>query len=468
MGGLFGVVSKKDCVSDLFYGTDYHSHLGTRYGGMAVRGENGIKRAIHSIENSYFRTKFEPELPGFQGQAGIGVISDTDPQPRFMGSHLGTFGIVTVGKINNMEALVRRAYAGRRYFTDSTGGAINPTEMMANLICEEDNFENGIRKAQEAVEGSCTLLVLTPEGIYAARDRLGRTPLAIGRRNDALAASSETCAFPNLGFETEYFLGPGEIVFIDPEGYETRVQAGTRMQICTFLWVYYGYPASEYEGVNVELARNNCGASLARRDATDIDFVAGIPDSGIGHAIGYATERKIAYRRPFVKYTPTWPRSFMPQNQRMRDLVARMKLIPVRKLIEGRRLLFCEDSIVRGTQLQDTIKVLYGCGAREVHMRPACPVLIHPCEFINFSASRSTLDLVGRKVIYDLEGAHPRDLSPYARSGSEQNLAMIEGIRKRIGLTSLKYQRLEDLVQAIGLAGEKLCTHCWDGSSYYR
>jgi amidophosphoribosyltransferase len=467
MGGLFGIVSREDCVSDLFYGTDYHSHLGTRYGGMAVRNTKGIERSIHNIENSYFRTKFEAELPGFHGGTGIGVISDTDPQPLFMGSHLGTFGIVTVGKINNIDALVRRAFSRQRYFSNTTGGSINPTEVMATLICEEENFEDGIRKAQEAVEGSCTLLVLTDRGIYAARDRLGRTPLAIGRRNGALAVSSETCAFPNLGFETERFLGPGEIVLLTPEGYEIRVPPGPRMQICAFLWVYYGYPASEYEGINVEHARNACGAALARSDDIAVDCVAGIPDSGIGHAIGYATARNLPYRRPFVKYTPTWPRSFMPQNQQMRDLVARMKLIPIRKLIADRRLLFCEDSIVRGTQLQDTIQILYDYGAREVHMRPACPVLIYPCEFINFSASRSTLDLAGRKAIHDLEGGEPTDLSAYAGAGTEQNLAMIDGIRRRLRLTTLKYQRLEDLVAAIGLPKENVCTHCWDGSSYF-
>ena len=466
MGGIFGIASKEDCVSDLFYGTDYHSHLGTRYGGMAVRNGKGIERSIHNIENSYFRTKFEPELAGFHGGNGIGVISDTDPQPLFMGSHLGTFGIVTVGKINNIDALVQRAFDRRRYFSDTTGGSINPTEVMATLICEQENFEDGIRNAQEAVQGSCSLLVLTEKGIYAARDRLGRTPLAIGRRNGARAVSSETCAFPNLGFETERFLGPGEIVLMTAEGVETRVPPGPRLQVCAFLWVYYGYPASDYEGINVEDARNNCGAALARRDDTDIDYVAGIPDSGIGHAIGYATARHIPYRRPFVKYTPTWPRSFMPQNQQMRDLVARMKLIPIRKLIDGKRLLFCEDSIVRGTQLQDTIQILFDYGAREVHMRPACPTLIYPCEFINFSTSRSTLDLAGRKAIHDLEGGEPADLSTYARAGTEQNLAMIEGIRKRLRLTTLKYQRLEDLVGAIGLPKEKVCTHCWDGSSY--
>jgi amidophosphoribosyltransferase len=465
MGGIFGIASKADCVSDLFYGTDYHSHLGTRYGGLAVRNSSGIERSIHNIENSYFRTKFESDLAGFHGRNGIGVISDTDPQPLFIGCHLGTFGIVTVGKINNIEALVRRAYARRSYFADTTGAGINPTEVMATLISEADSFEEGIRLAQAAVEGSCSLLLLTEKGIYAARDRLGRTPLAIGRREGALAVSSETCAFANLGFETERFLGPGEVAFVTAEGWETRVPAGARMQICAFLWVYYGYPASEYEGINVEVARNCCGAALARRDDTPVDYVAGIPDSGIGHAIGYATARGIPYRRPFVKYTPTWPRSFMPQNQAMRDLVARMKLIPVRPLIREKRLLFCEDSIVRGTQLRDTIQALFEAGAREVHMRPACPVLIYPCEFINFSTSRSTLDLAGRKAILEIEGEDGARLAEYAQAGSERNLAMIENIRKRLQLTTLRYQRLEDLVAAIGLPKEKLCTHCWDGSS---
>ncbi len=467
MGGLFGIASRSDCAGDLFYGTDYHFHLGTRYGGMAVRNAHGVKRSIHSIENSYFRTKFEPDLPQFKGTMGIGVISDTDPQPIFMASHLGTFGLVTVGKIANIEDLVRRAFDKRRYFSDTTGAGVNATELTANLIIEHDSFEAGIRAAQEAIRGSLTLLLLAEKGIYAARDRLGRTPLAIGRRADAVAVASETCAFPNLGFRTEAFLGPGEAVFFDADGWERRLSPGSEMQICAFLWIYYGYPASEYEGVNVEEARNRCGAALARGDEAAVDYVAGIPDSGIGHAIGYAAARGIPYRRPFVKYTPTWPRSFMPQNPAMRDLVARMKLIPVRRLIEDKRLLFCEDSIVRGTQLKDTIGNLYAYGAREVHMRPACPVLIHPCEFINFSTSRSTLDLAGRRAIQELEGDAPRDLSAYARAGSPENLAMIEIIRRRLNLTTLKFQRLEDMVAAIGLPREKLCTHCWDASSRF-
>jgi len=465
MGGLFGVISRDDIVSDLFYGTDYHSHLGTRLGGMAVCNSRGIQRAIHNIENSYFRTKFEPELEGFHGNKGIGVISDTDPQPMVARSHLGTFGIVTVGKINNMEDLVLQALNERRSFFDTTHGMVSPTELVAKLICREDNFEDGIRKVQSAIHGSCSLLLLTDKGIYAARDRLGRTPLVIGRRDGGLAVSSESCAFANLGFETERFLGPGEVVILTSDGWTQCVEPGPRMQICSFLWVYFGYPASEYEGLNVEFTRNACGAALARNDDVDVDYVAGIPDSGIGHAIGYANERKLPYIRPYVKYTPTWPRSFMPQVQDLRDLVARMKLIPIRKLIEGKRLLFCEDSIVRGTQLRNNIQLLFDRGAREVHMRPACPPLIYACEFLNFSASRSTLDLIARKVIQKLEGPGDYELGAYARAGSEKNRAMVEEIRKELRLTSLKYQRLDDLVSSIGLPKERLCTHCWDGTS---
>ncbi len=467
MGGMFGVISKTDCVNDLFYGTDYHSHLGTRRGGMAVRNGYGIQRSIHNIENNYFRTKFESELPDFKGDRGIGVISDTDPQPLIFRSHLGTFGIVTVGRIINIEDLVSQAFGKRRYFSENTGTEASPTEAVAMLICEEDSFENGIIRAQSVIKGSCSMLLLTEKGIYAARDRLGRTPLALGRKTGSVAVSSETCAFPNLGYETEKFLGPQEVVLLTPDGWETKVPPGPRMQICAFLWVYYGYPASEYEGVNVESVRYRCGAALAKRDLVEIDYVAGIPDSGVGHAVGYAMERKISYQRPFVKYTPTWPRSFMPQNQELRDLVARMKLIPIKKLIEGKRLLFCEDSIVRGTQLKDNIEVLFEYGAKEVHMRPACPTLIFPCDFLNFSRSQSSMDLAGRQAIHELEGGKEMDMGEYARAGTEKNLAMIEKIREKLHLTTLKYQRLEDLIGAIGIAKEKICTHCWDGSGSF-
>lgn len=467
MGGLFGVVSKSDCVKDIFYGTDYHSHLGTKRGGMAVINSNGIKRSIHDIQNNYFRTKFESDLPKFSGSKGIGVISDFDAQPLIISSHLGPFGIVTVGKINNIDALTARAFRLKKQFSEILTGEDNPTEVVASLICEEDSFEAGIQNAFERVKGSCTMLILTEDGIYAARDKLGRTPIAIGRKDGAYAAASESCAFPNLGYDVDYFLGPGEVVLMTADGIEQRILPRDKMQVCAFLWVYYGYPATEYEGINVEYVRNRCGAALARRDNVDIDFVAGIPDSGIGHAIGYASEKKIPYFRPFVKYTPTWPRSFMPQNQELRDLVAKMKLIPVKRLIDGKRILFCEDSIVRGTQPKDNIQILYEYGARETHMRPACPCLIHPCELLNFSTSRSTLDLAGRQMIKKIEGAEDKNLEDYARAGSDKNLEMIDLVRQHLKLTTLKYQALDDLVEAIGLPKEKLCTHCWDGTSYF-
>jgi len=467
MGGIFGSVSKTDCVSDVYYGTDYHSHLGTKRGGMAVVNASGIKRSIHNIENNYFRTKFESDLSKFKGNLGIGVISDYDSQPLIVGSHLGTFGIVTVGKINNMDSLTRNALSRKRHFLENLEAGDNPTELVAMLILEESSFEAGIQYARSQIEGSCSMILLTDKGLYAARDKLGRTPLVIGRKEGAMAVASESCAFPNLGFVTEQFLGPGETVFLSAEGVEQKTPPGDRMQICSFLWVYYGYPASDYEGINVEYVRNRCGAALARKDDVPIDFVAGIPDSGIGHALGYASEKRIPYLRPFVKYTPTWPRSFMPQNQELRDLVAKMKLVPVRRLIENKRILFCEDSIVRGTQLKDNIQILYDYGATEAHMRPACPTLIFPCDFLNFSTSRSTLDLAGRKMINTLEGCDDKNLDEYARTGSEKNLAMIDLIRERLKLTSLKYQALEDLVAAIDLPKEKLCTHCWDGTSYY-
>ncbi len=467
MGGLFGCISKKDCSTDLFYGTDYHSHLGTKRGGLAVKNSNDFARSIHNIENDYFRSKFEPDLPKLHGNKGIGIISDHDPQPLIIGSHLGTFAIATVCKIHNIEQLAATALKKNMHFSEMSGGETSPTELVAMLICEKGSFEEGIQNAQAAIKGSCSLLLLSENGIYAARDKLGRTPIIIGKKNDAYAASSESCAFPNLGYEIDTYLGPGEIAYLSPEGYEQCKPPEDNMQICAFLWVYYGYPASNYEGINVESVRNRCGHALARHDDVDIDMVAGIPDSGIGHAIGYANEKKIPYVRPFVKYTPTWPRSFMPQNQSIRDLVARMKLIPIKELIKDKRVLFCEDSIVRGTQLKDNVQILYDYGAREVHMRAACPTLIYPCEFLNFSQSRSTLDLAGRSAIEELEDTDEKFLTEYARSDSQRNCAMIDKIKDRLRLTTLKYQRLEDLIEAIGLPKEKLCTHCWDGSSYF-
>jgi len=468
MGGLFGSVSKQDCVNDLFYGTDYHSHLGTKRGGLAVKNSKEFTRSIHNIENDYFRSKFESDLPKLKGNKGIGVISDNDSQPLIIGSHLGTFAIVTVGKIVNIEELVAKAFSDKLHFSETTGGITNPTELAAMLICGKGSYEEGIENAQKLIKGSCSMLLLTEKGIFAARDRLGRTPVAIGKKEGAYAASSETCAFPNLGYDVEKHLGPGEIVFLTPEGCEQKKKPESKMQICSFLWIYYGYPASYYEGINVESVRYRCGRYLAENDDIDVDCVAGVPDSGIAHAIGYANKKKIPYTRPFVKYTPTWPRSFMPQNQERRDIIAKMKLIPVRSMIENKKILFCEDSIVRGTQLEDNVQILFDYGAKEVHMRPACPTLIYPCEFLNFSASRSTIDLAGRKAIKELEGSDDKFLDEYAIAGSERSNAMIDTIRKRLKLTSLKMQKLEDLVKAIGLPKEKLCTHCWDGSSYYK
>lgn len=464
MGGFFGVASKSDCVDDLFYGTDYHSHLGTKRGGLATRNSSGLMRFIHNIENAQFRSKFEHDILKMHGSVGIGVISDYEDQPLIIGSHLGVYAIVTVGLVRNAEQLAAKAFSQRTtHFSEMSGGAINPTELVATLINQGATFTEGIRRAQEEIEGSCSVLLLTDEGIYVARDRLGRTPVIIGRKENAWCATLETCAFPNLGYRTERDLGPGEIALLTPDGVEQTHPPGDKMQMCSFLWVYYGYPASSYEGINVEWVRNESGAALARRETLDVDMVAGIPDSGTGPAVGYAHEARIPYRRPFVKYTPTWPRSFMPQDQRRRNLVARMKLVPIRELIQGHRLLFCEDSIVRGTQLTDTIHRLFEYGAIEVHMRPACPPLVYGCTHLNFSRSKSEMDLATRHAIRELGEAPDRRLEPFASEGSDKHEAMVESIRKRLGLTSLKYQRLDDLVQSIGLPKEKLCTYCWDG-----
>jgi amidophosphoribosyltransferase len=469
MGGFFGIASKTDCVADLFYGTDYHSHLGTMRGGMATQNPNGIVRFIHDITNSQFRGKFEDDLEKMHGSVGFGVISDYEDQPLIISSHLGAYALVTVGRILNLDELAAEAFRGRTtHFSEMGGSGINPTELAATLINRGDSFADGIRLAQEAIKGSCSLLLLADGAIYAARDRLGRTPVVIGRKPDAYAATMETCAFPNLDYEVDRYLGPGEVVRMTPDGVETLKAPGEEMQICAFLWVYYGYPASCYEGINVEEARNRCGEALARSDNREIDLAAGIPDSGTGHAIGYANGSGIPYGRPFVKYTPTWPRSFMPQEQRVRDLVARMKLIPIRELIRGKRVLFCEDSIVRGTQLRDTIRRLYDCGATEVHMRPACPPLVYGCKFLNFSRSKSELDLAARKAIKELEGDDDAHLDDYADPASERHAVMVERIRQQLGLTSLKYQKLGDLVAAIGLPKCRLCTYCWDGAESCR
>ncbi len=466
MSGFFGVVSKNDCVKDVFYGTDYHSHLGTKRAGMVfiVPGK-GFRRSIHNLENAYFRSKFEDELGGFRGYSGLGVISDTDPQPILFNSHLGRFAIVTVARLLNLEELENRFLEKRYHFTENFEGNINPTEVIANLICEKDSFVSGIENVFESIKGSCSLMILTEDGIIAARDKLGRTPVVIGKKKDAYAVAIETSSFPNIGYETEYFVGPGEIVHVSQSGITTLRKPGEKMQICAFLWVYYGYPPSYYENINVEECRYRCGANLAKRDPVPADFVCGIPDSGVGHAIGYSNEKRIPYKRAYSKYTPTWPRSFMPQDQEQRNLVARMKLIPNREIVDGKSMIFIDDSIVRGTQMKDSTIDLRRAGAAEVHMRIACPPLLFPCIFLNFSQSRTPLELAGRKAINQL-GDEGDDIIGYSDPDSEKYRAMVARIAENLDLDTLIYQRLDDLVDAIGLPKERVCTHCWDGSGY--
>lgn len=464
MGGFFAVASDSDCVEDLFYGTDYHSHLGTKRGGLAVFTGERMVRYIHNIQNAQFRSKFETDIEKMRGRLGIGVISDSDDQPILVRSHLGTYAIVTVGVVKNQPAIIKNILTQKGpHFSEIRQGEVNTTELIASLIDREESFEAGIQAVWAAIEGSCSLAILTDRGIYAARDKMGRTPVIAAAKPGAYAVTMETCALPNLGYLQVRDLGPGEIIKMTAEGIETISPARDEMQICAFLWIYYGYPASSYEGRNVEVVRNECGRMLARREKIDVDIVAGIPDSGVGHGVGFAAEAGIPFRRPFVKYTPTWARSFMPPDQERRELVARMKLIPIEEIIRGRKMLFCEDSIVRGTQLRDTIQRLYDFGALEVHMRPACPPLIHACPYLNFSRSRSEMDLAGRRAIKELEGDAEFDLAEYVRPDGPKYQSMVECIRRRLNLTSLKYQRMDDMVKAIGLPGEKLCTYCWEG-----
>ena len=467
MGGVFGVVSKKDCALELFYGVDYHSHLGTRRAGLTVYGSDGYKRAIHNIENTPFRTKFEKDVDEMQGYFGIGCISDYEPQPLLVQSHLGTFAITTVGKINNEKELIDYVYAnGHTHFQEMSGGIVNATELIAALICKQRTILDGIRYVQDVVEGSMTMLILTKDGIYAARDRYGRTPLIIGKKDTGYCISFESFAFLNLGYRTYRELGPCEIDFITPDGVEVLIEPRDEMRICSFLWVYYGYPTSTYEGVNVEEMRYRCGTMLARRDEGNIeaDIVAGVPDSGTAHAIGYANESGIPFARPFIKYTPTWPRSFMPTRQSQRDLIARMKLIPIQALIEGKRLLLIDDSIVRGTQLRETTEFLYRSGADEVHIRPACPPLLYGCKYLNFSRNKSDMDLITRRIIREKEGdASPEILEEYADPNSDRYKSMLDEICRIQNFTSLRYHRLDDLEKSIGLPPCKLCTYCWSG-----
>ena len=467
MSGFFGSISRNDTVTDVFYGTDYNSHLGTKRAGMVFYNQKaGFQRRIHNLENSYFRTKFESDIEGFSGNKGLGVISDTDPQPILFNSHLGRFAVATVSRLVNIDDLEQYFLKKKKHFTENFEGNVNPTEVVANLICEEDNFVSGIENVYEKVQGSCSLVILTKEKIIAARDKLGRTPIIIGKKDGAYAVASETSSFPNTDFEIEYFVGPGEIVEVTEDGYTTLRKKNKEMQVCSFLWVYYGYPPSYYEGINVDECRYRCGAALAKRDTVEADFVCGVPDSGVGHAIGYGTEKGIPYKRAYSKYTPTWPRSFMPQNQEMRNLVAKMKLIPNKALIKDKSMVFCDDSIVRGTQLKDNTIDLRNAGAKEVHMRIACPPLTFPCNFLNFSQSRSTLELATRTAINQLEGGELH-IEEYADQSSERYQRMVDKIAENLGIDSLIFQDLGDLVEAIGLPKEQLCTHCWDGSSRY-
>lgn len=469
MGGIFGTISKKSCVADLFYGTDYNSHLGTRRGGMAAfEREKGFVRSIHNLENAYFRSKFEPSLGKFDGcTSGIGAISDTDAQPLVMNSHLGSFAICTVAKIVNIDELSRELLAKNMHFAEMSSGKTNSTELVALLLIQGKTFRDGIENVFRHIKGSCSMLILTDSGIICARDSWGRTPLVIGKKDGAYAVSSESTSFPNLDYEIEYNVGPGEIVKITADGMEQIRPANKKMQICSFLWVYYGFPTSTYEGRNVEEARFANGYSLAKADDVDIDCVSGIPDSGTGMAMGYAAGKGVPYQRCIAKYTPTWPRSFTPANQAMRSLVAKMKLIPNKAMLKGKRVLFCDDSIVRGTQLRDNVKVLFDAGLKECHMRIACPPLVYGCPFINFTSSKSDMELITRRIIESFEGDANKDLDKYATTDSPQYQRMVEAIRKQLGLTSLKFNTVEQLIEAIGLPKCKVCTHCFDGSSAY-
>ncbi|MBR4709743.1 MAG: amidophosphoribosyltransferase [Bacteroidaceae bacterium] len=468
MGGFFGTVSEKACVSDLFYGTDYQSHLGTRRGGLATYSEEcGFLRSIHNLENKYFRSCFEDELDKFQGNSGIGVISDQDAQPMLMNSHLGRFALVTVSKINNMEQLAEQLLQENMHLSEFSSGRINPTELVSLLIIKGKDFVDGIENVFRNIKGSCSMLLLTENGIIAARDTWGRTPIVVGQKEGAMAVTSESSAFPNLDYETTNFLGPGEIVRIHADRMETLRKPNKRMQICSFLWVYYGFPTSQFEGRNVEAVRNECGRKMGREDTTEVDYACGIPDSGVGMAVGYAEGHGCPYARAIAKYTPTWPRSFTPSNQERRRLVAKMKLIPNQSILEGKKMLFCDDSIVRGTQLRDNVKDLFTLGAKEVHMRIACPPLIYSCPFVAFTASKSDLELITRRIIKEFEGDDSKNLEDYVKTDSPKYNKMVEEIRKQLGLTSLKFSKLETLIEAIGLRKEDVCTHCFDGSSFH-
>lgn len=467
MGGFFGTIATKDCVNDLFYGTDYNSHLGTRRAGLVTFDpERGFNRSIHSLERNYFRSRFEDELANFVGNQGIGVISDTDPQPIIVNSHLGRYAVVTVAKINNLREIADELLAQRMHFSEMSANNINQTELVALLINMGTSFVDGINRVYRRIKGSCSILILTEDGLIAARDALGRTPIVIGRKEGAMAVTSETSAFPNLDYETVRDLGPGEIVRLRPDGMEQLQKPFTRCQICAFLWVYYGFPSSDYEGINTEYVREQNGRRLGQDDDVEADIVCGIPDSGVGMALGYSDGHHIPYQRAVVKYTPTWPRSFTPGSQTRRDLVAKMKLIPNPAILRDKRIVFCDDSIVRGTQLRDNVRTFFENGAREVHVRISCPPLVYGCPFIGFTSSKSDLELISRRVIRDFEGDDTTNLPLYAQTDSPQYRRMVDEIARRLGLTSLKFAKLEDLVESIGLPKERICTHCFDNSSF--
>lgn len=470
MGGIFGTISKKSCVADLFYGTDYNSHLGTRRGGMATFcKEKGFVRSIHNLESSYFRTKFEPTLDRFEGAtSGIGVISDTDAQPLIMNSHLGKFAICTVAKILNKDELTNEMLKKNMHFAEMSSGSTNPTELVALLIIQGKTFKEGIENVYRHIKGSCTMLLLTDHGIICARDSWGRTPIIIGKKDGAYAASSESTSFPNLDFDTVYNVGPGEIVKLTADGMEQIRKPNKKMQVCSFLWVYYGFPTSTYEGKNVEQARFDNGFNMAKTDPVEVDCCSGIPDSGTGMAMGYAAGKNVPYQRCIAKYTPTWPRSFTPSNQSMRSLVAKMKLIPNKAMLQGKKVLFCDDSIVRGTQLRDNVKVLFDqAGLKECHMRIACPPLVYGCPFINFTSSKSDMELITRRMIQKFEGDPNKNLDKYATTDSPEYKRMVDEIAKELGLTTLKFNTIEQLIEAIGLPKCQVCTHCFDGSSQF-
>ncbi len=480
MGGFFGTISKRDCVNDLFYGTDYNSHLGTKRAGMVTYDEeSGFHRSIHSLERNYFRSRFEDELNDFKGHQGLGVISDTDPQPIIINSHLGRYAVVTVAKINNLRQIADELLAQRMHLSEMSANNINPTELVALLINMGNSFVEGINLVYKKIEGSCSMLILTEDGIIAARDFLGRTPIVIGKKEvhqyspfgtedciRAYAVTSETTCFPNLDYKRVRDVGPGEIVRLTAEGIEVMQKPLSRCQICSFLWVYYGFPASDYEGINTEYVREKNGRLLGEKDAVEADIVCGIPDSGVGMALGYSEGKKIPYKRAVLKYTPTWPRSFTPGNQNRRDLVAKMKLIPNPAILKDQRVVFCDDSIVRGTQLRDNVRTFFEYGAKDVHVRISCPPLVYGCPFIGFTSSKSDLELITRRIIKDFEGDDQQNLEQYAKTGTPEYERMVQEIARRLGLSSLKFATIEDLIESIGLPKERVCTHCFDGSSY--